>query len=101
MKVWKNWAQTSRDFLILPFQTVQWRHEDLVLQHFIDSVQDTETQKALRLANLKDFASFLIYIHKIEVAQDSRKDRHMIKAISVTDRKADFSKQIQDLLREI
>ena len=76
--------------------------EDLALQHFIDSVRDPETQKALRLADLKDIASALVYAHKIEAAQQaSRKDRHTIRGVSVSDPETDFSKLIQDLRREI
>ncbi|KAF8795485.1 hypothetical protein HNY73_003329 [Argiope bruennichi] len=43
--------------------------QDLALQHFIDSVRDPETQKALRLADVKDIGSALIFAHKIEVAR--------------------------------
>ena len=77
-------------------------HEDLALQNFIDSVWDLETQKVLRLANLKDIASALDYIHKIEAAQQaSRKDRHMIRAVSTTNLKTNYSKQTEDLQKEI
>ena len=60
-------------------------------EDFKDSVQDPETQKALRLANLKNIASALIYAHKIQAAQQaSRKDRHTIAGISATDLKPGF-----------
>ena len=94
MKALKNWPRTSDNFLPLPSRT--WRtaletQEDLALQHFTDCVQDPETQKALRLADVKDIASALVYAHKIKAAQQaSRKDRHMIRGVSASDPKTDF-----------
>ncbi|KAF8786035.1 Retrovirus-related Pol polyprotein like [Argiope bruennichi] len=76
--------------------------QDLALQHFIDSVRDPETQKTLRLADVKDIGSALVFAHKIEAAQQAtRKDRHPIKAVSDADSDSDFVKQIDDLRREI
>ncbi|KAF8790657.1 Retrovirus-related Pol polyprotein like [Argiope bruennichi] len=76
--------------------------QDLALQHFIDSVRDPETQKEPRLANVKSIGSALVYAHKIEATQQAaHKDRHSIRAISVTDSGFDFLKQIEDLRREI
>ncbi|GFU37122.1 retrovirus-related Pol polyprotein from transposon 412 [Nephila pilipes] len=51
-------------FSDFPVQTRQ----DLALEHFIDSVWVPETQKALRLADVKDIRSALVYVHKIEAA---------------------------------
>ena len=85
-KVGKNLQELATDiqrlshlaFLDCPAET----HEDLALQHFIDSVWDTETKKALRLADLKDIASALVYAHKIEAAQQaSRKNQHTIRSL--------------------
>ena len=52
-------------FLDCPVETC----EDLALQHSINSVWDLETQKVLRLGDLKNIASALVYVHKIEAAQ--------------------------------
>ncbi|GFU38925.1 gag-Pol polyprotein [Nephila pilipes] len=69
---------------------------------FIDSVRDPETQKALRLSDVNDIRSALVYAHKIEVAhQATRKDRHSIRAVSAIDSDSDFIKQIEDLRRKI
>ena len=77
-------------------------HEDLALQHFTDSVQGSETQKALRLANHKDIVFALFYAHKTEATQQaSKKDWHMIRAVSATNPKTEFSKQIEQLQRKI
>ena len=46
--------------------------EDLAFQHFIVSVRNPETQKALRLANLKDIASALVYAYKIKAASRNK-----------------------------
>ncbi|GFS71569.1 hypothetical protein NPIL_175041 [Nephila pilipes] len=48
-----------------PVETLQ----DLALQHFEDNVWDPETPKALRLADVKDIESALVYDNKIEAAQ--------------------------------
>ncbi|GFU18421.1 retrovirus-related Pol polyprotein from transposon 412 [Nephila pilipes] len=51
----------------------------LALQYFIDGVKDPEIVKALRLAELKDLKSALVYGLKYEVAQQtSRRDRHLV-----------------------
>ena len=75
--------------------------EDLVLQHFMHSLLDPGTQRALRLADLKDIASALIYAHKIEAAQQASQDQHTIRTVSATDLNYDFSKQIKDVRMEI
>ncbi|GFS88548.1 gag-Pol polyprotein [Nephila pilipes] len=81
-----------------PVETCQ----DLALQHFINSVRDPEIQKALRLVDVKDIGSALVYTHKIEVAQQAtRKDRHSIRAVSAIDSNSDFIKQMEDLRRKI
>ena len=65
-------------------------------------MRDSETQKALRLADLKDIASALVYAHKIEAAQQaSRKDRHIIRGVSTSDPETDLSRLLEDLRREI
>ncbi|GFS37936.1 gag-Pol polyprotein [Nephila pilipes] len=90
--------QAYRVFLDCPVETRQ----DLAFQHFIDSVRDPETQKALRLADVKDIGSALVYAHKIEIAQQAAcKDRHSIRAVSAIDSDSDFIKQIEDLRRKI
>ena len=76
--------------------------ENLAFQHFIDSVRDLETQKVLRLVDLKDIASSVVYAHKIETTQQaSQKDQHTIRTVFATDLKSDFSKQIEELQKEI
>ncbi|KAF8787459.1 Sequestosome-1 like protein [Argiope bruennichi] len=76
--------------------------QDLALQHFIDSVRDPKTQKALRLADVKDIGSALVFAHKIETAQQAtRKDQYPIRAVSAADSDSDFVKKIDDLRREI
>ncbi|GFS37746.1 gag-Pol polyprotein [Nephila pilipes] len=73
--------------------------QDLALQHFIDGVRDPETQKALRLAYVKNIGSDLVYAHNIEAAQQATyKDWHSIRAVSGID--SDFIKQIEDLRRK-
>ncbi|KAF8770190.1 hypothetical protein HNY73_017752 [Argiope bruennichi] len=76
--------------------------QDLALQHFVDSVRDPETRKALRLADVKDIGSALVFAHKIEAAQQgTRKDRHPIRAVSAANLDSDFVKQIDYLRRGI
>ncbi|GFS39097.1 gag-Pol polyprotein [Nephila pilipes] len=76
--------------------------QDLALQHFIDSVRDSETQKALRLADAKDIGSALVYAHKMEAPlQATRRDRHSIKAVAAIDSDSHFLKQIEGLRRKI
>ncbi|GFU39257.1 hypothetical protein NPIL_406901 [Nephila pilipes] len=76
--------------------------QDLALQHFIDSVRDPETQKALRLVDVKDIGYALVYAHKIQTAQQAtRKDQHSIRVVPAIDSDSDFIKQIEDLRRNI
>ncbi|GFS82595.1 gag-Pol polyprotein [Nephila pilipes] len=76
--------------------------QDLTLQNFIDSMRDPETQKALRLAYVKDIGYALIYAHKIEATQQvTHKDWHLIRAVSAIDSDSDFIKLIENLLRKI
>ncbi|GFT54450.1 gag-Pol polyprotein [Nephila pilipes] len=72
--------------------------QNLALQPFIDSVRDPETQKALRLADVKDIGSIVVYAQKIKAAQQAAsKDRHSFRAVSVSDSDSDFIRQIEDL----
>ncbi|GFT74516.1 retrovirus-related Pol polyprotein from transposon 412 [Trichonephila clavipes] len=60
--------------------------EVLALQHFIDGVRDSEIQKALRMADLKDLKGALVFAMKFEAAQQAtRKDRHPIRAVNESD----------------
>ena len=65
-------------------------------------MRDPETQKAPRLADLKNIASALVYAYKIEAAQEaSRKDRYTVREVFASDPETDFSKLIEDLRIEI
>jgi hypothetical protein len=56
--------------------------DTLSLQYFIDGIRDGEIQKTLRLAELKDLKSALIYAMRVEAAQQaSKKDRHMVRGV--------------------
>ncbi|GFT38832.1 retrovirus-related Pol polyprotein from transposon 412 [Nephila pilipes] len=54
--------------------------DTLTLQYFIDGVKDSEIQEALRLSELKDLKSALVYGLKYEAAeQASRRERHLVR----------------------
>ncbi|GFS34208.1 CCHC-type domain-containing protein [Nephila pilipes] len=76
--------------------------DNLALQYFIDGVKDPEIQKALRLAELKDLKSALVYGLKYEAAQQaSRRDRHLVRGAEITNSDpgmADTLKEIRDIL---
>ncbi|KFM73507.1 Gag-Pol polyprotein, partial [Stegodyphus mimosarum] len=58
--------------------------EILSLQYFIDGIRDPEIQKALRMADVKDLKSALVYAMKFEVAQQATlKDRYPVRAVRV------------------
>nr|XP_042898553.1 uncharacterized protein LOC122269440 [Parasteatoda tepidariorum] len=74
--------------------------QDLVLQHFIDRLRDLEPQMAVRLTDLKDIKSALVYTQKIEAAlQVSWKG--CIRAVSATDSNSDRKKIMESILREM
>ncbi|GFT02247.1 CCHC-type domain-containing protein [Nephila pilipes] len=76
--------------------------DTLALQYFIDGVKDPEIQKALRLAELKDLKSALVYGLKYEAAQQaSRRDRHLVRGAEITNSDpgmADTLKEMRDIL---
>ncbi|GFT28015.1 CCHC-type domain-containing protein [Nephila pilipes] len=76
--------------------------DTLVVQYFIDGVKDPEIQKALRLAELKDLKSALVYGLKYEAAQQaSRRDRHLVRGAEITNSDpgmADNLKEMRDIL---
>ncbi|GFS58267.1 uncharacterized protein TNCV_4916591 [Trichonephila clavipes] len=50
--------------------------ERISLQYFVDGLRDREVQKALRMADVQDIKSALLYVLKLEAA--SRRDRQSI-----------------------
>ncbi|KFM75817.1 hypothetical protein X975_16651, partial [Stegodyphus mimosarum] len=58
--------------------------EILSLQYFIDGIRDPEIQKALRMADVKDIKSALVYAMKFEVAQQAtRRCHHPVRVVQV------------------
>ncbi|GFS95350.1 retrovirus-related Pol polyprotein from transposon 412 [Nephila pilipes] len=76
--------------------------DTLAIQYFIDGVKDPEIQKALRLVELKDLKSALVYDLKYEAAQQtSRRDRHLVREAEITKSDpgmADTLKEMRDIL---
>ncbi|GFX38333.1 uncharacterized protein TNCV_3813791 [Trichonephila clavipes] len=59
--------------------------ETISLQYFVDGLKEGEIQKAVRMADVQDLKSALLYALKLEAAtQASRKDRHFIRRARVT-----------------
>ncbi|GFS99682.1 CCHC-type domain-containing protein [Nephila pilipes] len=95
-----------KDFSRLQLKSRQQRQTDvrdtLALRYFIDGVKDPEIQKALRLAELKDLKSVLVYSLKYEAAQQaSRRDRHLVRGAEITNSDpgmADTLKEMRDIL---
>ncbi|GFT72387.1 uncharacterized protein TNCV_3609301 [Trichonephila clavipes] len=58
--------------------------ETISLQYFMDGLKEGEIQKAVRMADIQDLKSALLYALKLEAAiQESRKDRHSIRGARV------------------
>ncbi|GFW27973.1 uncharacterized protein TNCV_768531 [Trichonephila clavipes] len=59
--------------------------EVIFLQYFVDGLKEGEIQKAVRMADVQNLKSVLLYALKLEaVTQASRKDRHSIRGVRVT-----------------
>ncbi|GFV45328.1 uncharacterized protein TNCV_2824721, partial [Trichonephila clavipes] len=59
--------------------------ETISLQYFVEGLKEGEIQKAVRMADVQDLKSALLYALKLEAAiQASRKDRHFIRGARVT-----------------
>ncbi|GFY22203.1 retrovirus-related Pol polyprotein from transposon 17.6 [Trichonephila clavipes] len=59
--------------------------ETISLQYFVDGLKQGEIQKAVRIADVQDLKSALLYALKLEAAtQARRKDRHFIRGARVT-----------------
>ncbi|GFV41338.1 uncharacterized protein TNCV_1301981 [Trichonephila clavipes] len=59
--------------------------EAISLQYFVDGLKDGEIQKAVRMADVQDLTSALLYALKLEAAtQASRRDRQSIRGARVT-----------------
>ncbi|GFY02194.1 uncharacterized protein TNCV_5100531 [Trichonephila clavipes] len=59
--------------------------EVISLQYFVDGLKDGEIQRAVRMANVQDLKSALLYALKLEATtQASRKDCHSIQGVRVT-----------------
>ncbi|GFT16130.1 uncharacterized protein TNCV_3316461 [Trichonephila clavipes] len=57
----------------------------IFLQYFVDSLKDGKIKKAVRMADVQDLKSALLYAIKLEAAtQASRKDRHFIQGARMT-----------------
>ncbi|GFV08748.1 uncharacterized protein TNCV_35631 [Trichonephila clavipes] len=55
------------------------------LQYFVDGLKEREIQKAVKMADVQDFKSALLYALKFEAgSQSSHKDRNSIRRASVT-----------------
>ncbi|GFU34454.1 uncharacterized protein TNCV_1992021 [Trichonephila clavipes] len=53
--------------------------ETISLQYFVDGLREEEVQKAVRMADVQDLKSALLYALKLEAAtQASRRDRQSI-----------------------
>ncbi|GFS65083.1 uncharacterized protein TNCV_1635821 [Trichonephila clavipes] len=58
--------------------------EVISLQYFVDGLKEGEIQKAVRMADVQDLKSALLYALKLEAAtQASRKDHHSIRGARV------------------
>ncbi|GFU12534.1 uncharacterized protein TNCV_4244631 [Trichonephila clavipes] len=56
----------------------------ICLQYFVDGLKDGEIQKAVRIADVQDLKSALLYFLKLEAAtQASRRDRQSIRGARV------------------
>ncbi|GFU63704.1 uncharacterized protein TNCV_1509821 [Trichonephila clavipes] len=54
--------------------------ETISLQYFVDGLKDGQIQKAVRMADVQDLKSALLYALKLEAAtQASRQDSHSIR----------------------
>ncbi|GFT85499.1 uncharacterized protein TNCV_1495661 [Trichonephila clavipes] len=59
--------------------------EAISLQYFVDGLKDREVQKAMRMADVQDLKSALLYALKLEAAtQASRRDHQSIQGAGVT-----------------
>ncbi|GFX43853.1 uncharacterized protein TNCV_4111321 [Trichonephila clavipes] len=60
--------------------------ETIYLQYFMDGLKEGEIQKAVRMADVQDLKSALLYTLKLKTAtQASRKDCHFIRGARVTE----------------
>ncbi|GFW35994.1 retrovirus-related Pol polyprotein from transposon 412 [Trichonephila clavipes] len=58
--------------------------EVISLQYFVDGLKDGEIQKAVRMADVQDIKSVLLYALKLAATQASRRDRQSIRGARVT-----------------
>ncbi|GFX39637.1 uncharacterized protein TNCV_2103811 [Trichonephila clavipes] len=59
--------------------------ETISLQYFVDGMREGEVQKAVRMADVQDLKSALLYALKLEAAtQASHRDRQSIRGARVT-----------------
>ncbi|GFV15316.1 uncharacterized protein TNCV_4833441 [Trichonephila clavipes] len=59
--------------------------ETISLQYFVDGLKEGEVQKAVRMADVQDLKSALLYALKLEAAtQASRRGRQFIRGARVT-----------------
>ncbi|KFM56688.1 Retrovirus-related Pol polyprotein from transposon 412, partial [Stegodyphus mimosarum] len=76
--------------------------EILSLQYFIDGIRDPEIQKALRMADVKDLKSALVYAMKFEAAQQAtRRDRHPIRAAHIQEPVDPMTARLDELTRKV
>ncbi|KFM62548.1 hypothetical protein X975_20006, partial [Stegodyphus mimosarum] len=76
--------------------------EILSLQYFIDGIRDPEIQQALRMADVKDIKSALVYAMKFEVAQQAtRKGHHPLRAVRVHEPVDQLIARLDDLTRQV
>ncbi len=60
--------------------------DNLALGYFIDAIRDPESQRALKMADVKDLKSALVYAMKYECAQRStRRDRQLIRGVATAE----------------
>ncbi|GFU37138.1 uncharacterized protein TNCV_1555151 [Trichonephila clavipes] len=85
-EILQEYASEAERLINLAFSdhpaTVQ---EVISLQHFVDGLKDEEIQKAVRMADVQDLKSALVYALKVEAANEARcRDSHSIRVTRVT-----------------
>ncbi|GFV14564.1 uncharacterized protein TNCV_3999151 [Trichonephila clavipes] len=79
--------------------------ETISLQYFVDGLKDGEIQKAVRMADVQDLKSALLYALKVEAANEaSYRDSHSVRGARVTTDapcESTWRKKIEKLRKEI
>ncbi|GFV31476.1 uncharacterized protein TNCV_3462821 [Trichonephila clavipes] len=79
--------------------------EAISLQYFVDGLKNGEIQKAVRMADVQDLKSALLYALKVEAANEARsRDNHSVRGARVTTDapcESPWRKEIENLREEI